>query len=59
MSGALVAIGATLVGVSFTSVIALMAWMVQTLSRTSGMLAVMEERSEDHERRITLLEQAI
>jgi len=59
MSGALIAVMTTMVGVSFSAVIGLMAWMVQTLHRTNAVLAVMEERSEDHERRITILEQSI
>lgn len=59
MSGALVAVMTTLIGVSFSAVIGLMAWMVQTLHRTNAVLAVMEERSEDHERRISMLEQAL
>lgn len=53
------AVMTTLIGVSFSAVIGLMAWMVQTLHRTNAVLAVMEERSEDHERRISMLEQAL
>jgi hypothetical protein len=53
---ALIAISATLIGVSFASVIALMAWIVQTLSRVNATQERMAERSEDHERRLGDLE---
>lgn len=49
---------APLLAVSFTSVIALMAWIVQTMWRITNQVTGMEERSEDHERRIRDLETA-
>ena len=40
------------IGVSFTAVIGLMAWIVRELSRISSQSSRLEERSEDHERRL-------
>ena len=39
-------------GVSFTAVIGLMAWIVRELSRISTQSSRLEERSNDHERRL-------
>ena len=47
---------APVLAVSFTACITLIAWIVQTLGRISNQMAGMEERSEDHERRIRDLE---
>ena len=58
MSPALISLLATLAGVTFAAVIGLIAWIVQSLSRTVNQLGVMEERSEDHERRLGVLEAA-
>lgn len=43
-------------GISFTSVIALMTWMVRELSRISTTLSVMGERGKHIDRRIEDLE---
>lgn len=45
-----------ILAISFTSVIALMTWMVRELSRISNTLSVMEERSKAIVRRIDDLE---
>ena len=45
-----------LVAVTLPLVIALLAWIVRELARTSSVLTKLEERSEDHERRLTRLE---
>lgn len=47
---------APLLAVSFTTVIALIGWIVQTLWKINTSLTQMEERSDDHERRIGDLE---
>ena len=39
-------------GVSFTAVIGLMAWIVRELSRISTQSSRLDERTEDHERRL-------
>lgn len=49
---------APIIAVSFTAVISLMAWIVQTIERITNQVSGMEERSEDHERRIRDLENA-
>lgn len=45
-----------ILAISFTSVIALMTWMVRELSRISNTLSVMEERGKAIVRRIDDLE---
>lgn len=47
---------APVLAVSFTAVITLMAWIVQTMWRITNQVSAMEERSDDHERRIRDLE---
>ena len=47
---------APIIAVSFTAVITLMAWIVQTMWRITNQVGQMEERSDDHERRIRDLE---
>ena len=47
---------APIIAVSFTAVITLVAWIVQTVWRITNRVSGMEERSEDHERRIRDLE---
>jgi len=47
---------APIIASSFMFVVGLMAWIVRELSRISSQLSVIEERTQDHERRITNLE---
>lgn len=47
---------APLVATSFMFVVGLMAWIVRELSRISSQLSVIDERTQDHERRISNLE---
>lgn len=48
---------APLLAVSFTTVIALMGWIVQTLWKINTSLTSMESRYDEHERRIGDLEE--
>ena len=48
-----------LAAVTFPLMVGLLAWIVRELSRTSAVLTKLEERSEDHGRRITNLEQNV
>ena len=48
-----------LAAVTFPLVVGLLAWIVRELSRTSSVLTKLEERSEDHARRIDRLENTI
>ena len=48
---------APLLAVSFTTTIAIIGWIVQTLWKINTSLSQMEERGDDHERRIDVLEE--